>query len=207
MLIASVTKYCTQTRTCENDANVDRRIFYWFGTHYDSSLLIQACIMTVVQSLLLHVLLINRAGSDGAFELSHPFGNGEPRRPYNFWQWRSRRPYWMSLIYFAGALSVLQFFVGGFPLYVNILGYGGLTVEAILPIPQILKNHQNKSCKGFRLSVLGNWLLGDVFKMTFFFLSPTYIPWAFKLCGLFQWACDIYLGVQYAQFGEGNASS
>ena len=44
-------------------------------------------------------------------------------------------------------------------------------------------------------------------KMGFFFLADgESVPWAFKLCGIFQFACDIYLGVQYWQFGEGPAA-
>lgn len=68
----------------------------------------------------------------------------------------------------------------------------------------MLANHQSASCKGFRLSVLANWLLGDAMKMGFFFLSDEgKVPWAFKVCGCFQAACDVGLGVQYWMYGEG----
>ncbi len=43
-------------------------------------------------------------------------------------------------------------------------------------------------------------------KMGFFFFSNGgKVPWAFKLCGIFQFACDIYLGGQYWRFGDGGA--
>jgi len=89
----------------------------------------------------------------------------------------------LFLAYFFIALCVLQAVFGSFAAYTTILGYVALAVEATLPIPQIISNEKNRSVKGFRLSVLGNWLLGDVMKMTFFFLSETSIPWSFKLCG------------------------
>jgi hypothetical protein len=79
-------------------------------------------------------------------------------------------------------------------------------VEAILPIPQVLENERRRSCKGFRLSVLANWLIGDVFKMTYFFLSEGDVPLAFKACGLIQTVCDCYLGIQYWRFGSGETS-
>jgi hypothetical protein len=85
-----------------------------------------------------------------------------------------------------------------------MIGYLALSIEATLPIPQIISNHHARSCKGFRLSVLFSWILGDVMKMVFFFLADSTIPWTFKLCGLFQFACDLYLGVQYWQFGDGS---
>lgn len=181
------------------------RVYYWFGVHYDMALLIQACIMIAVQLVLLHVALSNRVLPSASHDLNTPFAPVQRKdRPYNFWQWRSQRPYWAVLLYFTLTMGALQLFAGSDPSYASAIGYIALAVEATLPIPQILSNHRNRSCKGFRVSVLANWLLGDVMKMTFFFLSETSIPWAFKLCGLFQWACDIYLGIQYSQFGNGN---
>lgn len=180
-----------------------RRIFYWFGVHYDFSLLLQASLMVFVQLLLLHVALRNRAGVD-----TTPFASAQEkglrsttRRPYDFWQWKQEKPYWLFLTYFTGALMLLQLLIGSSQLYVNAIGYGALAIEATLPLPQIINNQRSRSCTGFRLSVLVNWLIGDVMKMSFFFLSETTITWAFKLCGLFQFVCDMYLGVQHYQFG------
>lgn len=44
-------------------------------------------------------------------------------------------------------------------------------------------------------------------KMFWFFTSANEIPWAFKLCGIFQAACDVFLGVQYMIYGNGDSSS
>ncbi|KAJ9612661.1 uncharacterized protein PV06_01685 [Exophiala oligosperma] len=189
------------------------KVFYWFGAYYDKSLLAQASLMIAVQIILLKVALDNRA-PDG---LQHtPFHgytaeNGlrdlmEGRRPYGFWQWSSAKPYFQFLGYFTGfllAVHVLLPFVSGSPAYIAFLGYFGLAVEAILPIPQIVKNHKARSCKGFRLSVIANWLAGDAMKMSYFFLSSQYVPWPFRLCGMFQACCDSYLGLQFYMYGEG----
>ena len=52
--------------------------------------------------------------------------------------------------------------------------------------------------------MLANWLLGDAMKMGFFFLSEEgKVPWAFKMCGIFQACCDAGLGVQWMVFGNG----
>ena len=184
------------------------RVFYWIGARYDTSLLIQASLMVVVQTVLLYVALNGRPQMSAASHLSQPFaasrdGETQVRRPMDFWQWKSARPYWLTLAYYAGGLLLLQMFIGTAPWYVALQGYVALGIEAGLPIPQILSNQRNQSCKGFRFSVLINWLIGDVFKMTFFFLAESSIPWAFKLCGLFQACCDAYLGVQYYMYGEG----
>ena len=86
--------------------------------------------------------------------------------------------------------------------YSELVGYVGLSVEATLPLPQIFANARSRSCKGFRLSVLASWLGGDLMKMFWFFTATTEIPLAFKMCGIFQMFCDIFLGGQYFMFGN-----
>lgn len=162
--------------------------------------------MIVVQTFLLHIALTNRAPAElapGPFADVKEPALGFRKRPYDFWQWKLSRPYWQFIGYLTVTLCALQVFLGEFQFYISTIGYLALAVEAILPIPQILSNHRNKSCKGFRLSVLINWLIGDLLKMSFFFLSKSTIPWSFKLCGIFQAACDAYLGFQYTRFGNG----
>lgn len=101
-------------------------------------------------------------------------------------------------------IHVLLPFLSRTPFYIAFLGYIGLTIEAILPIPQIVKNHRARSCRGFRLSVIVNWLAGDAMKMSYFFLSSEFIPWSFRLCGIFQACCDVYLGCQFYMYGSGS---
>jgi hypothetical protein len=163
--------------------------------------------MVIVQFVLLRVALQNRPLASAAN--NQPFAGGETRikRPFEFWQWKQAKPYWMFLAYFSATLLILQILFGRLDSYVALQGYVALGIEATLPLPQIMSNQKNRSCKGFRLSVLANWLLGDAMKMSFFFLAESTIPWSFKLCGIFQACCDSYLGVQYLMFGEGPVDS
>ncbi|KAF2084600.1 hypothetical protein K490DRAFT_48746 [Saccharata proteae CBS 121410] len=180
------------------------KMFYWLGARFALSLLIQAAIMIVMQLILLHVALTNRPPPNN----NTPFAAAPTPRPYNFWQWRSHRPYWQFLTYFTVGLIVMHILIAGtslYPSYSSLLGMVGLAIEAILPLPQIFANQRARSTKGFRPSVLLNWLVGDVFKMCFFFLSGDgAVPLAFKVCGLFQASCDAYLGVQWYMFGNGS---
>jgi solute carrier family 66, member 2 len=73
-------------------------VFYYPGAKYDASLLIQALLMIVMQLMLLKVALDHRPSSSRGGEASIPFaasreGDLGIQRPYNFWQWRSHRPY------------------------------------------------------------------------------------------------------------------
>ncbi|KAK5058631.1 hypothetical protein LTR84_010895 [Exophiala bonariae] len=193
------------------------KVFYWFGAYYDKSLLLQACLMIIVQLVLLKVALDNKAPTGVRDGVEHTPFHGytassgiqdllEGRRPYDFWRWGSSKPYFQFLAYFAAgllAVHVLLPWVSGSPAYISLLGYVGLAIEAILPLPQIWKNHNARSCKGFRLSVIINWLAGDAMKMSYFFLSSQVVPWPFRLCGIFQACCDSYLGLQFYMYGEG----
>lgn len=118
-----------------------------------------------------------------------------------FWLTTRYYRYYHFLLYLLGALCLLQLLLGPLPpvyvVYSSLLGYIGLSVEAMLPLPQILANFQTRNCKGFRVSVLASWLVGDAMKMCWFFTSTTEIPWAFKICGIFQASCDSFLGFQY----------
>lgn len=53
---------------------------------------------------------------------------------------------------------------------------------------------------------MANWLIGDMLKMSYFFFSRESIPWAFKLCGIFQMCCDLYLGLQFYMYGDGSGT-
>lgn len=106
----------------------------------------------------------------------------------------------MFIGYFVAALTFIQIFltpISETETYTTILGYVGLALEAVLPLPQILANHRSRSCKGFRLSVVAAWILGDTMKISYFFFSSQMIPWAFRLCAMFQCVCDFYLGFQF----------
>lgn len=114
--------------------------------------------------------------------------------------------YWEFLAGLTGLLALLHLLLRptAASLYTQLIGYVGLAVEAVLPLPQMVANARARSCKGFRVSVLANWLVGDAMKMSYFFTSaPGRVPWAFKACGIFQACCDAGLGVQWWVYGDG----
>ncbi|KAI1170304.1 hypothetical protein F4777DRAFT_125666 [Nemania sp. FL0916] len=188
------------------------RIFYYPGAKYDIALLIQSFCNVFMQLILLKIALDHRpAPSSRGGDASIPFAGSQDgisgfQRPYNFWKWRSSKPYWQFLIGLFITLAALELLIAPFdsiyPTYSVLTGYIGLSVEATLPLPQLYANAQSKSCKGFRFSVLASWIVGDSMKMFWFFTATTEIPLAFKLCGVFQAICDALIGVQYFVYGN-----
>ncbi|KAF2727854.1 hypothetical protein EJ04DRAFT_478353 [Polyplosphaeria fusca] len=183
------------------------KVYYWFGARFAPSLLVQSLLMIVIHILLLHVALTHRPPPAMHTPFSHT--SGAAARPYNFWQWRQPRPYWAFIAYFTLVLLVMHLLLsptGLFVPYTTLLGYIALTIEATLPLPQLLSNYRRRATTGFRFSVIVNWIIGDLFKMWFFFASGSGeggVPLAFKLCGVFQALCDLGLGLQFFIWGDG----
>ena len=78
----------------------------------------------------------------------------------------------------------------------------GLGIEATLPIPQFLANYRHKSVAGFRPSVIIAWLLGDIFKCSYFFFGNANVTWQFKACALVQISFDLGIAVQFFLYGN-----
>lgn len=96
----------------------------------------------------------------------------------------------------------MQMMFGNSSLWVDAIGYLGLGIEALLPLPQVVKNQKSRSCTGFRLSVLISWLIGDAMKILYF-SNAQHIGTQFKVCAAVQMVFDAYLGVQFWWFGTG----
>src|SRR3569833_4498831 len=81
-----------------------RSIFYYPGAQFDTALLIQAFVMIFIQTILLKIALAHRPSpSSKGGDMATPFlaakdGRWEMQRPYNFWQWKSPKPYVRALM-------------------------------------------------------------------------------------------------------------
>jgi solute carrier family 66, member 2 len=97
---------------------------------------------------------------------------------------------------------LLQFLIGHLQIYVEILGFLALAIEATLPIPQFISHYRRKSVAGFRLSVLVAWLLGDFFKTSYFILGDVNITWQFRACAVIQSSFDVAIAFQFWKYGD-----
>ncbi|TGZ79495.1 hypothetical protein EX30DRAFT_333356 [Ascodesmis nigricans] len=176
------------------------RCFYWLGNRFELSLLYQSLLQILVQLILLKTALDHRPPP-----IVTPFSpSPTSTRPYNFWQWRSPRPYWEFLTYFTLTTTVLQLLFGRSMIFVSLLGAVGLGIEALLPLPQALQNEKRKSCDGFRITVLASWLAGDAMKLVFFWNAEK-VGVMFKACAVIQSCLDAFLGIQFWRYGNGPA--
>ena len=106
---------------------------------------------------------------------------------------------------FVASLTFLQILIGSSPTYTTMVGFIGLGIEATLPIPQFLSNYRQSSVAGFRPSVIIAWLIGDMFKVSYFFFGNANVSWQFKACAIVQFSFDLGIAIQFCLYGNREA--
>ena len=92
--------------------------------------------------------------------------------------------------------SAVTFGFYGNQLYFEVLGSAALLTEAVLGVPQLLKNMQTNSTEGLSVTMIYGWTLGDTCKTVFFVKKAE--PLQFVACGMIQIMVD--LGILFQVF-------
>lgn len=163
------------------------RIFFWFGKRFDNVLLYQSLVMIVAQFVMLHVCCKYPSSSQKVAKSLL-----EEVSTNYFWNW----PDMISYIAFIGLFSTIVGVTSGLlipvsPLYVEVLGYAALMIEATLGLPQLIQNYKRQNTEGFSMVLLGTFFLGDTFKTVTFIARGN--PMQFIACGVFQLLVDFAL--------------
>lgn len=193
MLLIRRTRSCDgfNTLVCFNlmIANI-LRIMFWFGQPFELPLLAQSVLM--VGTML---------GMMGACVETYQYDGRRPTRLNwktrfytDFWQWTDYADYLTFVALFTVGFGLLTFLCLNIQLYVDMLGFMAVFVEAIQGLPQWTRNYQNKSTEGMSIVMVCCWMSGDTFKTTYFLLRNA--PSQFALCGILQMFVDVNLLVQ-----------
>lgn len=78
--------------------------------------------------------------------------------------------------------------------FVEGLGYAALLTEACLALPQLIKNHTQKSTKGLSRNMVLLWAMGDVYKTAYYIMNDSGNQ--FLVCGITQIIIDLLIGIQ-----------
>lgn len=71
----------------------------------------------------------------------------------------------------------------------ELISYMALGLEAMMVVPQILRNARRRSTAGLTIWLVLTWILGDVIKVAYYFYAKQ--PLAFPLCGCLQIGLDL----------------
>lgn len=119
-------------------------------------------------------------------------------RAADFWDWDDFFSYVQFLSLFTLTIGLLTYSLASTHLYVEALGYVAVFTEAMLGIPQLVKNHTQKSTLGMSVEMVVMWLSGDLFKTLYFIIRRT--PAQFYACGSIQVVVDILILYQVLYF-------
>jgi len=114
------------------------------------------------------------------------------------WIYKSFTLYLVLIILISIILTILGYFFNDSYVYLEIIGFIGISIEAAVPIPQAICNYKNKSVKGFSKLVLIVWFTGDICKVCYHGFMHT--PHQFFLCGLFQLCMDVVITSQWLYY-------
>lgn len=174
------------------------RIFFWICRRFDEALLFQSFVMIAVQLLLLRECIkvkaitspINKFNMAKRFKIDH------------FWRWDDFGSYLECSFLGCAFIAILTLLLSESYLYVEMIGFASVLVEACLGLPQLLANRKNKSTAGLSMGLILTWFSGDLFKTLFFILKAQ--PLQFVLCGLTQIIIDTWIIVQIFMYGKNN---
>lgn len=67
-----------------------------------------------------------------------------------FWKWTDFKSYLGFMMLFAGVGGVITYLFLDVPIFIEIVGFLAVLIEAMLGVPQFLRNSSNKSTVGMR---------------------------------------------------------
>ncbi|KAM4685366.1 solute carrier family 66 member 2 isoform 4-T4 [Amazona ochrocephala] len=140
------------------------RILFWFGRHFESPLLWQSIIMIITMLLMLKLCTEVRVSNElnikrrsfAAADSKDEEIKAPPKRSYldfdlnYFWHWSKFTDYVQCVLTFTGVTGYITYLWLDSSLFVETLGFLAVFTEAMLGVPQLYRNYQNRSTEGMR---------------------------------------------------------
>ncbi|XP_076233977.1 solute carrier family 66 member 2 isoform X2 [Calliopsis andreniformis] len=156
------------------------RIFFWFGKHYEIPLLLQSILMIITMFIMIKLCVTLQNRNQIIKTRERVFADFQS--------------YLDFMLLFAALVGILTYLMVDIPLFVETVGLLAVLTEAMLGIPQFLRNFANKSTNGMSIIMVAMWTLGDAFKTCYFIIREA--PIQFEVCGTLQIIIDIAILAQ-----------
>ncbi|KAL4657083.1 PQ-loop repeat-containing protein 1-like [Arapaima gigas] len=171
------------------------RIFFWIGKQFELTLLLQSLVMILTMLAMLH-LCCTVQNTNRVATKQHHFTDLDLRY---FWSWSRFEDYLFFCFIFTVLCAFVTFLFLDSLLFVEALGSLAVLSEAMLGVPQLLQNFQNRSTRGMSVKMVLLWTAGDVFKTTYFVMNES--PVQFWVCGTVQILVDMAILLQVLYYG------
>ncbi|XP_075247487.1 solute carrier family 66 member 2-like [Convolutriloba macropyga] len=174
------------------------RLCFWFAVRFETPLLLQSIFVTI--AMLAMQELCVRCRLKRAFVHSRQKTKRFIDLDFDhFWNWT----YFSDYLYFLSIFFVFIAFITNLflqsELFIDTLGFVALCTEALLLLPQLLRNFERKSTDGLSVKMVLMMLCGDLFKTFYYILRDT--PGQFYVCSSLQCGIDIAILYQVCHYG------
>ena len=165
------------------------RIFFWFGDHFEYTILLNAIFGLIMQLILLQICVKYDKRLQKNTKITRLLNLKE------FWNW----PFFYDYFFFVALISVSISFLSSYigydnKIYVFILGLITSMIEALLDIPQIYELYISKNPYTISYLLIFGWLCGDIFKVYYYCRRNT--PIQLIICAIFQLSTDFVVVYQ-----------
>ncbi|XP_054880946.1 solute carrier family 66 member 2 isoform X2 [Poeciliopsis prolifica] len=120
------------------------RIFFWIGKQFEVTLLLQSLVMILTMFAMLH-LCCSVHSSNRVSTKEHRLTDLDVRY---FWKWSAFEDYLLFCSGLAALCAALTLLLLDSAVFVEALGSLAVMFEAMLAVPQLLQNLQNRSTRG-----------------------------------------------------------
>ncbi|KAF3428300.1 hypothetical protein E2986_05324 [Frieseomelitta varia] len=152
-----------------------------FGKHYEIPLLLQSICMIVTMFIMIKLCINVQSRNQVIKARERVFSDFDANF---FWKWTDFQSYVDFMLLFATLIGVLTYLLVDVPIFVETIGLLAVLTEAMLGVPQFLRNFFNKSTNGMSIVMVAMWTLGDAFKTCYFVIREA--PIQFEVCGTLQ---------------------
>uniref|UniRef100_A0A3P8X3H2 Si:dkey-246g23.2 n=1 Tax=Cynoglossus semilaevis TaxID=244447 RepID=A0A3P8X3H2_CYNSE len=126
------------------------RIFFWIGKQFETTLLLQSVVMILTMFAMLH-LCCTVQNTNRVSTRQHRLSDLSLQ---HFWRWTAFEDYLLFCFGFTVLCAVVTLLLLDSALFVETLGSLAVMFEAMLGLPQLLQNLQNRSTRGMRYAAL-----------------------------------------------------
>uniref|UniRef100_A0A3Q1ATU7 Uncharacterized protein n=1 Tax=Amphiprion ocellaris TaxID=80972 RepID=A0A3Q1ATU7_AMPOC len=168
----------------------------WIGKQFEMTLLLQSVVMILTMFAMLH-LCCTVHNTNRVSTRQHRLSDLNFQY---FWKWSAFEDYLLFCFGFTVLCAVVTLLLLDSAVFVETLGSLALMFEAMLGLPQLLQNFDNRSTKGMSVKMVLLWTAGDVFKTTYFVMNES--PAQFWVCGSVQIMIDVSILLQVLLYNQ-----
>jgi uncharacterized protein with PQ loop repeat len=190
------------------------RIEFWFGKHFETPLLLQSIVMIICMLIMLEIWTrVHARTMQNQAELSDQQDISTSKEQLTedvyvkkftdfemnyFWRWTKFASYIQFLFLITLILSIITWVFIKNVVYNETIGFLAVFCEALLGMPQFIRNCRLKSTEGMSVKMVLLWAAGDIFKTVYFIFRDA--PKQFWFCGILQISIDLAILCQVVIF-------